>query len=312
MQRGITNVNQVLEGFLSAHPGCDFACRGLRLHYIDEGQGDPVVMLHGNPTWSFLYRNLIESLRRGTAHRVIVPDHIGCGLSEKPDDSRYAYTLENRVDDLEALLEYLGLDRELTLVLHDWGGMIGMAFAARHPERIARLVVTNTAAFHLPASKRLPRVLAFCRRSPLAPLLVRGGNAFCHGTALIGCKRRRMPRDVWRAYVYPYDSWSNRIAVLRFVQDIPLARGDRSYDLVSWVQERLHRLESIPMLILWGMKDFVFDHHFLEEWERRFPAARVHRFPQAGHYLFEDEAESITPLLQQFLAAEPAIEEPVG
>ncbi len=309
---GITNVNQVLEGFLSAHPGCDFACRGLRLHYIDEGQGDPVVMLHGNPTWSFLYRNLIESLRRGRAHRVIVPDHIGCGLSEKPDDSRYAYTLESRVDDLEALLEHLGLDRELTLVLHDWGGMIGMAFAARHPERIARLVVTNTAAFHLPASKRLPRVLAFCRRSPLAALLVRGGNAFCHGTALIGCKRRRMPRDVWRAYVHPYDSWSNRIAVLRFVQDIPLARGDRSYDLVSWVQERLHRLESIPMLVLWGMKDFVFDRHFLEEWERRFPAARVHRFPQSGHYLFEDEAESITPLVQQFLAAEPAIEERVG
>jgi cis-3-alkyl-4-acyloxetan-2-one decarboxylase len=309
---GITNVNQVLEGFLSAHPGCDFACRGLRLHYIDEGQGDPVVMLHGNPTWSFLYRNLIESLRGGSAHRVIVPDHIGCGLSEKPDDSRYAYTLESRVDDLEALLEYLGLDRELTLVLHDWGGMIGMAFAARHPERIARLVVTNTAAFHLPASTRLPRVLAFCRRSPLAALLVRGGNAFCHGTALIGCKRRRMPRDVWRAYVYPYDSWSNRIAVLRFVQDIPLAQGDASYDLVSWVQERLHRLESIPMLVLWGMKDFVFDRHFLEEWERRFPAARVHRFPQAGHYLFEDEAESITLLVQQFLAAAPAIEEPVG
>ncbi len=156
---------------------------------------------------------------------MIVPDHIGCGLSEKPDDSRYSYTLESRVDDLEALLEYLGLDRELTLVLHDWGGMIGMAYAARHPERIARLVVTNTAAFHLPASKRLPRVLAFCRRSPLAAGLVRGANAFCQGTALIGCKRRMMPRDLRRAYVYPYDSWAHRIAILRFVQDIPLRAG---------------------------------------------------------------------------------------
>ena len=303
-------MNQVLEGFLSAHPGCDFDCRGLRLHYIDEGAGDPVVMLHGNPTWSFLYRRLIESLRG--SHRVIVPDHIGCGLSEKPDDSRYAYTLESRVDDLEALLEYLGLDRELTLIVHDWGGMIGMAYAARHPERIARLVVTNTAAFHLPHSKRLPRVLAFCRRSPLAAVMVRGGNAFCHGTALIGCKRSMMPRDLWRAYVYPYDSWSNRIAVLRFVQDIPIEPGDPSYDLVSWVQEHLHRLRSVPMLVLWGMKDFVFDHHFLEEWQRRFPAARVHRFPHAGHYLFEDEADPVSGLVQQFLAKQPAIEEPVG
>jgi haloalkane dehalogenase len=190
--------------------------------------------------------------------------------------------------------------------------MIGMAYAARHPERIARLVVTNTAAFHLPASKRLPRVLSFCRRSRLAAGLVRGANAFCLGTALIGCKRRMMPRDLRRAYVYPYDSWSNRIAILRFVQDIPLRRGDASYDLVSWVEERLHRLESVPMLILWGMRDFVFDHHFLEEWERRFPAARVHRFLQAGHYLFEDDADSINRLVGQFLAAQPAIREPVG
>jgi cis-3-alkyl-4-acyloxetan-2-one decarboxylase len=302
--------NQVLEAFLSNHRGRDFDCRGLRLHFIDEGQGEPVVMVHGNPTWSFLFRNLIESLRG--SHRVIAPDHIGCGLSEKPDDARYSYTLESRVDDLEALLDHLGLDRELTLILHDWGGMIGMAYAARHPERIARLVVTNTAAFHLPAAKRLPRVLSFCRRSPLAAGLVRGANAFCLGTALIGCKRRMMPRDLRRAYVHPYDSWNNRIAILRFVQDIPLRPGDPSFDLVSSVQERLHRLESVPMLILWGMKDFVFDHHFLEEWERRFPAARVHRFREAGHYLFEDEADSINQLVQQFLAAQPAIREPVG
>jgi pimeloyl-ACP methyl ester carboxylesterase len=303
-------VNQVLEDFLSNHPGRDFTRRGLRLHFIDEGQGEPVVMVHGNPTWSFLYRNLIESLRG--SHRVIVPDHIGCGRSEKPDDSRYSYTLKSRVDDLEALLESLGLDRDITLILHDWGGMIGMAYAARHPERIARLVVTNTAAFHNPASKPLPRVLAFCRSSLLAAGLVRGANAFCLGTALIGCKRTKMSRDLREAYLYPYNSWSNRIAVLRFVQDIPLRPGDPSYDLVSWVQERLQLLVSIPMLILWGMKDFVFDHHFLEEWQRRFPAAEVHRFAQAGHYLFEDEADSIDALVQQFLLAEPAIREPVG
>ena len=132
-------MNPVLQKFLADHPGRDLDRGGLRLHYIDEGSGDPVVMLHGNPTWSFYYRHLIEDLR--DSYRVIVPDHIGCGLSDKPDDSRYDYTLASRVDDLERLLDHLGLDRDLTLVLHDWGGIIGMAFAARHPERIARLVV---------------------------------------------------------------------------------------------------------------------------------------------------------------------------
>jgi haloalkane dehalogenase len=325
-------VNQVLEDFLSKHPGRDFLVRsaserpcaerkspvqkigdlehGLRLHYIDEGKGEPVVMLHGNPTWSFLYRNLIDSLNG--SHRVIVPDHIGCGLSEKPEDSQYAYTLESRVEDLETLLDHLGLDRELTLVLHDWGGMIGMTYAARYPERIAGLVVTNTAAFHLPASKSLPLALAFCRSSTLAAPLIRGANAFCHGTALIGCKRARMTRDLWRAYVHPYDSWKNRVAVLRFVQDIPLRPGDRSYELVTWVQDRLHLLASVPMLILWGMRDFVFDQHFLEEWQRRFPSAAVHRFDRAGHFLFEDEIDSTCALVQQFLAAQPVIGESVG
>ena len=244
-------MNPVLEEFLSNHPGRDLVIRtaekssqseqtarthndqsdsrGLRLHYIDEGEGEPVVMLHGNPSWSFLYRNLIDSLRG--SHRVIVPDHIGCGLSEKPDDSRYTYTLQSRVDDLEDLLDHLGLDRELTLVLHDWGGMIGMAYAARHPERIARLVVTNTAAFRKPESKPLPWALSICRSSFLAAPLVRGANLFCRGTALIGSKRKLMPRELRAAYVHPYDTWANRIAILRFVQDIPLARVTRA---IAW------------------------------------------------------------------------------
>ncbi len=183
-------MNQVLKRFLTEHAGRDFDRGGLKLHYIDEGSGEPVVMLHGNPTWSFYYRHMIDSLRG--SYRVIAPDHIGCGMSDKPDDSQYNYTLASRVDDLELLLDHLGLDRDLTLVMHDWGGMIGMAYAARHPERIARLVVSNTAAFHKPSSKPMPRALAICRDSRLGAFLVRGLNVFCLGTAAIGCKRQRM------------------------------------------------------------------------------------------------------------------------
>src|SRR5262249_20098467 len=285
-------------------------CRGLRLHYIDEGSGDPVVMLHGNPTWSFAYRHLIKALQ--PAYRTIVPDHIGCGLSQKPGDSRYDYSLAGRVDDLELLLDRLGLDRGLTLVMHDWGGMIGMTYAARHPERIARLGVCNTAAFPMPSEKSLPWAIGIARNGSLGGWLVRGLNLFARGTAWIGCKKRRLSRAERAAYAAPYDSWANRIAIHRFVQDIPQRTGDRSYELVSWVEARLHLLGSVPILIAWGMRDFVFDSTILDEWLRRFPGAEVHRFARAGHFVLEDERCGISDLVQSFLAAHPLIREPVG
>jgi cis-3-alkyl-4-acyloxetan-2-one decarboxylase len=302
-------MNPVSQQFLADHPGRDLDRNGLRLHYIDEGSGDPVVMLHGNPTWSFFYRHLIEALH--DSYRVIVPDHIGCGLSDKPDDSRYDYTLASRVDDLETLLDRLGLDRELTLVLHDWGGIIGMTYAARYPERIARLVIGNTAAFHKPAGKSFPWALSVVRATPLGSLLVRGLNLFARGTVWIGCKNHRLPRAMRDAYAVPYDSWAHRIAIHRFVQDIPLQPGDRSYELISWVQDRLPLLEPIPMLLAWGMRDFVFDSTILDEWVRRFPGAEVHRFARAGHLIFEDERGAMTGLVRSFLAAHPLIRESV-
>lgn len=273
---------------------------GIRLHYLDEGQGEPVVMVHGNPSWSFYYRNLAIALRDW--HRVIVPDHIGCGYSDKPSDDRYEYTLESRVADLEALLESLEIKRNITLVVHDWGGMIGFAFATRHPERISRLVVMNTAAFQLPQSKSMPLALSIVRNTPLGALLVRGLNAFSVGASIVGCKRNPLSAELKAWYRRPYDSWKNRIATLRFVQDIPLRPGDRAWALANETEDRLELLREIPMLICWGMKDFVFDRHFLEEWVRRFPNADTHRFDDCGHYILEDAADEIVPLIVQFVS----------
>lgn len=149
---------------------------GIAMHYLDEGSGEAVVMLHGNPTWSFYYRQLVLGLRGQC--RVIVPDHIGCGFSDKPDDAHYEFTLERRVRDLEALIEHLKLPPKFTLVVHDWGGMIGMTYATRHPERIARLVLLNTGAFHLPKLKKLPPSLWLCRNTPLDALLIRKTGLF--------------------------------------------------------------------------------------------------------------------------------------
>jgi haloalkane dehalogenase len=275
---------------------------GLRYHYLDEGHGDPLVMLHGNPTWSFYYRNLVLGLR--DSYRTIVPDHIGCGLSDKPDDSRYEYSLRQRVDDVEALLDHLELRDNVTLVLHDWGGMIGMALAHRRPERIKRLVLLNTAAFPMPAGKRLPRSLWWFRTPVIGPLLVRGLNAFCRG-AVRYCAEKLLSPPVRQGYLGPYDSWHNRIAVLRFVQDIPLAPGDRGYNLVNEVAAGLHRFAALPILICWGEHDFVFDHHFREEWQRRFPSAEVHRFPDAGHYVLEDAGAEVLSLVRDFLRRHP-------
>ncbi|HUT25634.1 MAG TPA: alpha/beta fold hydrolase [Sumerlaeia bacterium] len=276
---------------------------GLRCHYLDEGAGEPVVMLHGNPTWSFMYRNLVVALR--DKRRAIVPDHIGCGLSDKPDDSRYDYVLARRVDDLETLLDRLGVGENVTLVLHDWGGAIGMAWAARHPGAVKRLVIFNTAAFHKPDATRFPLALRLCRMPLLAPLLVRGLNAFSFGASRVCVKRKPMPSEVRRAYRAPYDSWANRIATLRFVQDIPLRPGDRSYDLIAEAQASLEKFRDAPTLICWGLRDSVFDRHFLVEWLRYLPDAEVHRFEDAGHYVLEDAGDEIIPLVQAFLERHP-------
>lgn len=279
---------------------------GVRQHYLDEGKGDPVVMLHGNPTWSFFYRNLVKALR--DRFRVIVPDHVGCGLSDKPDDSRYRYTLNQRVDDVESLLEKLDVTKNITLVLHDWGGMIGMAFAGRHPGRIKRIVLLNTGAFHLPKEKELPLPIWLVRDTPIGALLVRGLNAFSLGAVKWCATRKPLSPEVREGYLAPYQSWAERIGVLRFVQDIPLEPGDPSYDTVSEAETRLGQFSDLPILILWGDRDFVFDRHFLKEWREIWPKAELHTFPEGGHYIIEDEREEIVQRVGEFLERNPIVE----
>ena len=273
------------------------------MHYLDEGAGDPVVMLHGNPTWSFYYRSLVNGLSSG--YRTIVPDHIGCGLSDKPDESLYDYRYQSRVEDLEALLAHLQINSRITLIVHDWGGMIGLAFALRNLEKISRIVITNTAGFFTPGGKGLPLRLWLIRHiAPFATVGVRGFNLFS-GAAVYMAPYKRLPQDVKTGLTAPYNSWKNRIATLKFVQDIPVKPSDPSYDLGQFVDTNLHQLADIPKLICWGKHDFVFTLAFYEEWRRRFPDAEHHLFQDAGHYLLEDVPEKILPIVQTFLAAHP-------
>jgi haloalkane dehalogenase len=274
-----------------------------RLHYLDEGSGEPIVMLHGNPTWSFYYRNLVLALR--DRYRCIAPDHVGCGHTDKPPESRYDYSLKSRIDDVEALLDQLGLRENLTLVVHDWGGMIGMAFAARHPERIKRIIASNTGAFPLPQTKPFPRSLWLGRNTRLGAWLILKKNAFCRAAARWCVTRHRLPDDVRRMYLMPYDSPEHRIAVLKFVQTIPLKPSDPDYDIVRDTAASLAKFRDVPTLLLWGMRDFVFDRHFLAEWQRYFPHAETHTWPDCGHYLLEDAGDEAIMRVKEFLAKHP-------
>ena len=192
--------------------------------------------------------------------------------------------------------------QNVTLVLHDWGGMIGMGWAVRHPERVARIVVLNTGAFHLPKAKPLPLALRLGRNTRFGAWLITRLNAFCRAAAKVGMKRSAMPTAVREGLMAPYDTPAHRLAVLKFVQTIPLKPSDPGYDIVDEVERGLEQFRDRPMLICWGLKDFVFDHHFLAEWQRRFPQADVKRFEDGGHYILEDATDEIVGDVRRFLA----------
>lgn len=172
-----------------------------------------------------------------------------------------------------------------------------MGWAGRHPERVRGLVVMNTAAFR---SSLIPLRIAVCRWPLIGPLLVRGLNVFAGGAAHMAVTRKMAP-DISRGFLYPYDSWHNRIGVLRFVQDIPLHPDHPSWAELVRVEEGLARLTEKPMLLCWGGKDFCFHESFYREWKKRFPRAESHYFPDAGHYLLEDEPVAVEDKIEAFL-----------
>jgi len=274
--------------------------RGLRLHYLDEGPRDapPVLMLHGNPTWSFYYRNLVRALSPN--FRCIVPDHIGCGLSDKPGDDQYDYRLSSRIEDISKLIEYLDLSVPLTLVVHDWGGMIGFAWAVQNPDLVSKLLIMNTAAFPIPEEKRMPPALSLVRDLRLGEFLTLRFNAFSGIAARIGFKKP-LSKEVRKAYKLPYDSPANRIATVRFVQDIPLSKKDPGFDILLRTAEQLYLLEDKPCFIAWGEKDFVFDNTFLKRWLEYLPDAELHRYPDCGHYILEDGGPALIDTIREFI-----------
>ena len=257
-------------------------------------------MVHGNPTWSFYWRDLVRYFRG--QYRVVVPDHIGCGLSAKPSAGQsprqYPFTLARRIDDLCRLVESLDL-RNIALVAHDWGGAIGMGAAAAMPERFGRFALLNTAAFR---SRRIPLRINVCRLPLLGRLGVQGFNLFARAAIRMAVAQpRRMTAAVKSGFLAPYDNWHNRTAVLQFVHDIPLKPGHRSHATLAGIEKALPQLADRPVCLIWGMKDWCFTPHFLDRFIEFFPHAEVHRLEDAGHYVVQDASELVAAALDGFL-----------
>jgi pimeloyl-ACP methyl ester carboxylesterase len=275
-----------------------------RLHYLDEFQDDTrgdretLLFVHGNPTWTFHWRNLIQALR--PRYRCVAIDHIGCGLSDKP---QRLFSLEERTDDLATLVERLDL-QHITLVAQDWGGSIGLGAMLRRPERLERMVLFNTGAFPPPY---IPLRIRACRWPVVGQLGVQGGNLFSRAALRMTLAREsRLDPAIAAAYLAPYDSWANRRAVYGFVKDIPTSSRDATWQTLADIERQLPTLADRPALLVWGMRDWCFRPDCLARFEAAWPDAEVHRLTDVGHWVLEDAAEEAGRIVDQFLASTTA------
>jgi len=272
---------------------------GFRMHYVDEGKGEPIVCLHGEPTWGYLYRNFVPPLSE--TNRVIVPDHMGFGKSDVPQDK--PYTLAQHVDNLTKLLLELDLD-DITLVGQDWGGPIMFGFAVNHPERVKRLVIMNTAVGVLPEGSRTwisemeengtyEDFMGNLRET--LPSLLRWGVS----------KKTEITETMIRAYTAPFPDRASCIGAIAFPRDIPVGRNHPSAGLMHEIREKLSILRDKPNIIVWSLQDPVFPKRVLDWWLRIYPGTEVHTLPEASHFLQEDEPAKIVEIIQEFLRRNP-------
>jgi cis-3-alkyl-4-acyloxetan-2-one decarboxylase len=269
----------------------------VRIHYVDEGPREAPALLfaHGNPTWSYLWRRPIADLS-ARGHRCVALDHMGFGRSDKPPYLA-AYSLRAHVDNALTLIDALDL-RDVVLVAHDWGGPIGLGAALERRDRLRAAVLMNTWAWELPSF--LPPFLREFRIEGLGEILALAGNLFVE--SMPGAlARREVDPLMMAAYRAPFPDYWSRAGILAFQREIPLTERDRSAPLMGSIHERLAGLE-VPVLLVWGSRDRVFQPVFLEQWRELFPRAATVELDDAGHFLMEDRPDEVTQAIAEFLA----------
>jgi len=278
-----------------------FDHNGFQMHYVDEGSGEPIVLVHGDPTWGYLYRNFIHALAR--RQRCIAPDHMGMGKSGVPQKP-YPYRLEHHIANFENLLLHLDL-RDITLVLHDWGGPVGLGFATRHQERVKRLVLMNTWAFAPWPGGPFPRLLEMIR-SARGEKFVLEKNGYLE-PALLGTTFHieNLTQEVMDAYRAPFPTPPSRLALLCWSRDIPVSEADPSYAEMKRIERGLPQFLNTPTLLVWGMRDPVLSEPVLRTWQSIYPHAITYEIEDASHFLQEDAPARIVSCIEKFLAANP-------
>lgn len=267
---------------------------GFKMHYVDEGAGEVVVLLHGNPTWSFYYRNLITKLK--TNFRVIAPDFIGCGLSDHPVGMHFRAA--DRIRQLESFLAQLDL-KNFSLVMHDWGGPLGTAVALKHLSSVNRIIYLNTTLTEI---ESLPYIIRKAARPFIGKFITQTTQRFLRLATEFGVVNRLSP-EVKKGYLYPYRKAALRSAIWDFVADIPFEVDHPSYPALLEIGENLSRLSNIPVKIIWGLRDPCFHQEMLGRVSAHFPHAEVLELPKASHLVLEDEPEVAGNAIKDFLMA---------
>jgi haloalkane dehalogenase len=276
---------------------------GFRMHYVDEGSGEPILLIHGEPTWAYLYRNFIPALSRN--FRVIAPDHMGFGKSESPADGHY--TLSGHAHNLGLLIEELDL-RDITLVMHDWGGSIGTVIASRHADRMKRFVAMNTifGTDRNVREKRLTPWFGAIKEMEEAGQLevVLSNLRYLVGgiMMMLGMQRRGVVTDTWlRAYAEQFATAEECRAAIAFpLEGLHL---DRIRDTMVAALPGLSKLSEagVPAMMIEGMQDHaIWPHVAIAGFKAFFPQGTVHEIPNAGHFIQEDAHEIVVPLIEEF------------
>jgi len=280
---------------LFPYPSQSYSLGQHSMSYVDVGSGNRTLLcVHGNPTWSFYYRSIVD--RFSDRYRVIAVDHLGCGRSDKPPRDEFAYTLAAHRDNLVSLIDHLDLQR-VTLIAHDWGGAIGLSTLCQRRDRFERIVLLNTAAFPPPY---VPWRIAACRFPGLGTAAVRGMNAFARAAITMAMSRRRLDPSVAAGLLEPYDNWGNRVAIDAFVRDIPMNRSHPTHETLARLESELPSLAEMPSALIWGMKDWCFRPDCLERFQKHFRNAATHEISWANHYVVEDAPEEVLQVLDSF------------
>lgn len=269
-------------------------------HYIDYGKTDSnhtFLFVHGNPTWSFYWRNLVLGL--GQHSRCVAVDHIGCGLSDKPQN--YQYSLNQHIDNLSGLIRNLDL-KNITLVAHDWGGAIGLGTLLKNKDRFARIALMNTGAFPPPY---IPWQIQLCRIPIFGMFAIRGFNGFAWPATRMAVSRKGgLDQTVKQGLIAPYHDWETRIATHKFVEDIPARSTHPTWSVLNEIENGLTSL-NLPVQLIWGMKDWCFRPDCLERFQKIFRNAKSHEISWANHYVVEDAPEEVLDVINAFHKSNP-------